>query len=59
MIVADCVAELRHVVSTRAQSHSQPWSVTMRYTKSAFSGFSVNDLAKAKTFYAEILGLEG
>jgi len=30
----------------------------MRYTKSAFSGFSVNDLAKAKTFYAEILGLE-
>ncbi len=25
--------------------------------KSAFSGFSVNDLAKAKTFYTETLGL--
>lgn len=24
----------------------------------AFSGFSVNDLAKAKTFYSEILGLD-
>ena len=27
-------------------------------TKSAFSGFSVNDLAKAKGFYTEILGLK-
>src|SRR5260370_31713523 len=26
--------------------------------KSAFSGFSVNDLAKAKAFYAETLGLQ-
>ncbi|HAE84479.1 MAG TPA: glyoxalase [Ktedonobacter sp.] len=26
--------------------------------KSAFSGFSVNDLAKAKAFYAETLGLK-
>lgn len=26
--------------------------------KSAFSGFSVNDLALAKTFYAETLGLQ-
>ena len=26
--------------------------------KSAFSGFSVDDLAKAKTFYAETLGLK-
>jgi predicted enzyme related to lactoylglutathione lyase len=26
--------------------------------KAAFSGFSVNDLAKAKTFYAETLGLQ-
>jgi extradiol dioxygenase family protein len=25
--------------------------------KAAFSGFSVNDLAKAKEFYAETLGL--
>ncbi len=28
-----------------------------RHTK-AFSGFSVNDLQKAKTFYSELLGLE-
>lgn len=28
-----------------------------RHTK-AFSGFSVNDLQKAKTFYSEVLGLE-
>jgi catechol 2,3-dioxygenase-like lactoylglutathione lyase family enzyme len=27
-------------------------------TKGAFSGFSVNDLAKAKAFYAETLGLQ-
>ncbi|HSW88642.1 MAG TPA: VOC family protein [Candidatus Saccharimonadales bacterium] len=26
--------------------------------KGAFSGFSVNDLAKAKIFYTEVLGLE-
>ena len=26
--------------------------------KKAFSGFSVNDIAKAKTFYSEILGME-
>jgi hypothetical protein len=25
----------------------------MRYTESAFSGFSVSDVAKAKTFYAD------
>lgn len=28
-----------------------------KHTK-AFSGFSVNDLQKAKTFYSEVLGLE-
>ncbi len=30
----------------------------MFQVKSAFSGFSVNDLAQAKTFYAETLGLQ-
>lgn len=29
----------------------------MFQARSAFSGFSVNDLAKARTFYAETLGL--
>lgn len=29
----------------------------MLQTKAAFSGFSVNDLAKAKSFYIEVLGL--
>src|SRR5258707_1643226 len=30
----------------------------MFQAKAAFSGFSVNDLAKAKAFYAETLGLK-
>src|SRR5712692_10583458 len=30
----------------------------MFQVKAAFSGFSVNDLAKAKAFYAETLGLQ-
>lgn len=30
----------------------------MLKTKAAFSGFSVNDLAKAKKFYSETLGLK-
>jgi catechol 2,3-dioxygenase-like lactoylglutathione lyase family enzyme len=32
--------------------------VSMFNVKSAFSGFSVNDLTKAKAFYAETLGLK-
>ena len=30
----------------------------MFQAKAAFSGFSVNDLAKAKAFYGEMLGLQ-
>ena len=32
--------------------------IFMGEAKSAFSGFSVTDLAKAKEFYAQTLGLE-